>query len=576
MEEVGMWFDSGGRYQIRGTLGTGAYGVVYRVLDERWGHELALKTIQQASPEVRQWLKAEYRVLRDIVHPNLVRLHDLHVDGERCFFTMDIVADGVPFTQRLDFDRSGPRTEQEAALRRICRAGRKLAEALAAVHALGKCHRDIKPSNVLVTPSDHVVLLDFGLASPVERQRSLDTARGAVLGTLPYLAPEQYVTPGPSPASDWYSAGLVLYEAVVGRLPFGADPMEEVRAKRRPPVPPSQVVGAVPAALDALIVRLLDPDPARRPSANEVIAGLEVAGDERDALATPAGTFELDADFIAREDELDTLARAMSAAGERLVTVEVVALSGMGKTALVRRFLRRLPAATLVLEARCHPQESIPYKAFDAIVDDLARYWMGLDDAEARLLRPPEGAEALALLFPELRRVAHLDTEVAMPRGDPRALRHAGFAALRSVLTRIGRQRPLVLWVDDVQWADADSAALIERVFGTEPAPPVLLVLSRRPDAETLEPALLGAIAQVRAQGVADRIDLCPLGKQAARVLAGTITARGGTDESRVDAIVEEAAGVPYLIAELAHFANRRGGRGETSMPTTAGSLMRE
>ena len=577
MEEVGTSFDSAGRYQIRGTLGTGAYGVVYRVFDERWGQELALKTIQQPSPEVRQWLKAEYRVLRDIVHPNLVRLHDLHVDGERCFFTMDIVTDGVPFTQRFDFDRAGPLVGQEAAIRRICRAGRKLAEALAAVHALGKCHRDIKPSNVLVTPSDHVVLLDFGLASPVERQRSLDTARGAIHGTLPYLAPEQYMAPGPSPASDWYSAGLVLYEAVVGRLPFRADPVDELRAKALPTAPPSQVVAAVPAALDALIVRLLDPHPARRPSANEVLAALEVAGDERDGLAAPAGTFELDADFIAREDELDALARALSAtAGDRLVTVEVVAPSGMGKTALVRRFLRRLPAQALVLEARCHPQESIPYKAFDAIVDDLARYWLGLDDTEAKLLRPSEGAEALALLFPELRRVANLATEAAVPRGDPRAARQAGFDALQSVLTRIGRQRPLVLWVDDVQWADADSVALIERVFGTEPAPPVLLVLSRRPDDETQEPALLAAIAQVRARGRADRIDLDPLGEQAARDLAGAIAARGGMDERRVDAIVEEAAGVPYLIAELAHFASRRGGPGEISIPTTAGSLTRE
>lgn len=572
MAEVGAWFDSAGRYQVRGTLGTGAYGVVYRVHDGRWGQELALKTIQQSSPEVRQWLKAEYRVLRDIVHPNLVRLHDLHVDGERCFFTMDIVADGVPFTQRFDFDRTGPRVEQEAAIRRICRAGRKLAEALAAVHALGKCHRDIKPSNVLVTPADHVVLLDFGLASPVERQSSLDTARGAIHGTLPYLAPEQYMMPGPSPASDWYSAGLVLYEAVVGRLPFGADPVEELRIKRRPPTPPSQVVDSVPAALDALIVQLLDPDPVRRPSASEVIAALEIAGDERDELAGTAGTF--DADFIGREDELETLARAMSAAaGGRFVAVEVVAPSGMGKTALVRRFLRQLPAAPLVLEARCHPQESIPYKAFDAIVDDLARYWLGLDDAEAQRLRPPDGAEALTLLFPELRRVSHLDTEVAVPRGDPRALRQTGFDALQSVLTRIAGQRPLVLWVDDVQWADADSVALIERVFGAETAPPVLLVLSRRPDAETQEPALLAAIAQAHARGVAARIDLSPLGDQAARLLAGAIAAHGGMDEPRVDAIVEEAAGVPYLIAELAHFANHRG---KTLLPTTARSLMHE
>lgn len=582
---VDLPFDAGGRYLVREVLGSGAFGIVYRVLDRRWDQEVALKTILDTTPEGRQWLKAEYRALRDIIHPNLVRLHELHVEGEQCFFTMEVVPGGLPFTDRLRLDRDAPEEQQRAAIRRICQAGLRLAEALAAVHASGKSHRDVKPTNVLVTEEGHVVLLDFGMATPVSRARLLDTARGAVMGTLPYLAPEQYWDPRPLPASDWYSAGLVLYETLVGRLPFGDDPLDEAQAKQRLPAPPSKLVPSIPAAVDRLVLGLLHPDPSRRMPAAELLAGLREHAEEPRAHGRgfPLAA-EAEHDFVAREAELRTLRDAFAAAkGGQLVTVDVVGPSGMGKSMLVRQFLRELQgaerASPLLLEARCHPYESIPYKAFDAAIDDLARYWIGLDDGSAAALCPAEGAEALALLFPELRRVPVVDAKArsGAVRGDPRALRQSGFAALRAVLTRAAARQPVVLWVDDAQWADADSIALVESVFGGEEPPPLTLVLSRRPASEAPQPALLAALSMAQSKGQSFVIELAPLGAGSAVALARAITGRAGAGAEAILAIVEEAGGVPYLVAELAHFAAAgRTGEGARGLTTTARSLLQE
>ncbi|AUX33510.1 MULTISPECIES: serine/threonine-protein kinase PknK [Sorangium] len=588
---VGGPFDAGGRYVVREVLGSGAFGIVYRVLDRRWDQEVALKTLLDTTPEGRQWLKAEYRALRDIVHPNLVRLHELHIEGERCFFTMEVVPGGLPFTDRLGLDPKAPEEQQAAAIRGICQAGLQLAEALATVHASGKSHRDVKPTNVLVSEEGHVTLLDFGMATPVSRARLLDTARGVVLGTLPYLAPEQYWDPKPLPASDWYSVGLVLYEALAGRLPFGDDPSEEIDAKHRLPAPPSRLAPSVPPAVDRLVLGLLEPDPGRRMPAPEALAALrEHAAPREDAEAPRARASRLplaaeaELDFVAREAELGALRDAFAAAQQgQLVTVDVVGPSGMGKTVLVRRFLRDLegagPAPPLVLEARCHPYESIPYKAFDAAIDDLARYWVGLDEASAAALCPAEGAEALALLFPELRRVPVVDAKArsGAARGDPRALRQSGFAALRVVLAHAAARQPVVLWVDDAQWADADSVALVESVFGGEDPPHVALVLSRRPAGETPQPALLEALSMARSRGKSVEIELAPLGAGSAVALARAITARAGAGAEAVLEIVEEAGGVPYLVAELAHFAAAaRTAEGARGLTTTATSLLHE
>src|SRR5829696_7421819 len=183
----------GGRFEVRGTLGSGGAGVVYRAYDQQLGREVALKMLRQASGRDLYRFKREFRALADIVHPNLVALHELHAAGGDWYFTMELV-EGVSFIDWVRPGRAaGPGRSrgdiQTGALdeNRLRDALIQLVDALLALHRAGKLHRDLKPSNVLVTRHGRLVLLDFGLITGVAEG---DPERLAV-GTPVYMSPEQ-------------------------------------------------------------------------------------------------------------------------------------------------------------------------------------------------------------------------------------------------------------------------------------------------------------------------------------------------------------------------------------------------
>jgi serine/threonine protein kinase len=210
------------RYQVKEELGRGGAGAVYRVYDRVAGHEVALKTLHGVPADVRLLLKAEFRALSDIVHPNLVDLHELVIEEQVCFFTMELV-NGRDFASYVTaLPRDGKAWQD-----RFQDVARQLALALNALHEGGKLHRDVKPSNVMVTDSGRVVLLDFGLA--LSSIRNTFPIPENVAGTPLYMAPEQLAGASLSPATDWYSFGLTLHEALTGRIPsrlelFGRGP----------------------------------------------------------------------------------------------------------------------------------------------------------------------------------------------------------------------------------------------------------------------------------------------------------------------------------------------------------------
>src|SRR5690242_15740613 len=181
------------RFELRGTLGAGGAGVVYRAFDQQLGREVALKLLRQASGRDLFRFKREFRALADIAHPNLVALHELHATGGEWFFTMELV-EGVSF---IDWVRPGaavgpsrPRADIAAGCLvegRLRAALIQLADALMALHQAGKLHRDLKPSNVLVTEGGRVALLDFGLVASVAE----DNPERLAVGTPVYMSPEQ-------------------------------------------------------------------------------------------------------------------------------------------------------------------------------------------------------------------------------------------------------------------------------------------------------------------------------------------------------------------------------------------------
>ena len=589
------------RYNVVRCIGRGGMGVVYEAYDRELKQSVALKTLPRFEPAALFTLKQEFRLLADVHHTNLVRLHELVADGTRAFYSMELVpgTDFVSHVQtaearaqreraekpaahdpaaaqsgvrrsstappdgpRAALEASAPRPVSPADVDRLRLALRQLVEGVEALHSVGKLHRDVKPSNVLVTPEGRVVLLDFGVST--ELRRAADeglSEEGELVGTARYMAPEQALNEPPMAASDWYSVGVVLYEALVGHPPFDGSAVEVLQAKVvMDAKPPSSLVAGVPDDLELLCRALLDRDPTKRPHGVEILHKLaegrpsKAPSGSRTPLASGQWPVEGEQWLIGRKEHLRALREAFEAScGGRLVTVHVAGRPGMGKSALVERFLDdvRQAGEAVVLRGRAYERESVPYKAVDALVDALSRRLIDVIDREGTIAFP-RGMDALADLFPVLRRVHGVEEVAKEPAGDPRRRRMLAFGALRELVATLRTAGPLILYVDDVQWGDSDSAALLLELVRPPFAPPILLVLAHREEGEPS--SLLSDLRARWPEGAELReLKVGPLDLQDARRLALALL-QAGTEsaDKTADAVAREADGSPFLIAELA------------------------
>jgi serine/threonine protein kinase len=536
------------RYDVVEQIGAGAAGLVFRARDRSSGEHVALKILRESDGEALRRVKAEFRALRDIVHPNLARLHHL-VEGDdgSIFFTMELVA-GTDFVTALG-PRSGALADGAPALRA---ALLQLAEGLGALHGHGKLHRDVKPSNVLVEPGGRVVLLDFGGV-----RRLADVASGTAItvsGTFAYMAPELYSS-AVTPAADWFSMGVLLYETLTGQLPWGESGASPQTAKGVPH--PCALAPDAPRDLGDLALALMLPDLGARAGAAEVLAVCGSARPWRPPRVLP---------FVGRADELAALEQAFAALErKRPVIATVEGPSGYGKSALIENFLRPLPSerGALVLRSRCHPHESVRFEAVDGLVDELSRHLVDEPGDWPRNL-PPDAAGALLRVFPVLDRVA-----LPAPAGDalsgaePAEVRRTAFAALRAVLARIAEHRPTVVWIDDLQWGDADSAPLLREILAGADAPGALFVFSFRSD-EKAGREVLAAVESAQNEIDLDSfaILLGPLADSEAGAIARSMLAgTSAATRELLDRVVAEASGSPIFVVQLARgLARRMGG----------------
>lgn len=555
------------RFHVLSRIGEGSMGVVYQLHDAQLQQSVAAKALRALDPEEIYRLKKEFRTLSSLRHPNLVRLHELFVGDEHCFFTMELVA-GAGFVEHVR-GRPGGTGNAAPDHERLRDALGQLASALGFLHGEGKIHRDVKPGNVLVEPTGRVVVLDFGLATDLVSKDSVHSRAGVLAGTFAYMSPEQMAGAALSPAADAYAVGVMLYEALTGRLPFEGPGLTGLldREHRAPPSPRA-IQPEVPEDLEGLTVDLLAPAPEDRPSSAEIAGRLnagrldsvrtQVAVQERvglEALARDA--------FVGRETELEVLRRALTESAEVLGVVRVSGASGIGKTALVERFLAELdPAESAVFCCLCHPRETVPFKGVDGLVDGLARLLTHQEGDEIRSVLP-RNAGALLRTFPVLGRVAELAAaaDKAPPAAEPPERRRQAFEALRELVGRLAERQRLVLWIDDAQWGDADSGQVLRELCRGPDPPRLLLILSSRLDTEVApgaeDAALLRELDEMELG--ARRLEVGPLGEAELRaVVEGVLGSRGR--ERLVAAVVEEAAGSPFLAIELARSSAEAGG----------------
>ena len=572
-------FEFGGteRFEVRRCLGAGGMGVVYEAWDRERQARVALKTLRSMSADGLLRFKREFRDFLDLAHPNLISLGELFSEGRDWFFTMELV-EGMTF---LDYVRPGPDGKPRASfasmathspsartvpeftprlrdamwapldLERLRKALAQLVEGVMALHAADKVHRDIKPSNVLVAPDGRVVLLDFGLAVEARREEQLSSTD--VVGTVEYMAPEQAAARPIGPPADWYAVGVMLYEALTGEVPFTGPALEVLMNKQRlEPTPPSALQPSVPPELDKLAVDLLRFDPARRPDGPEILRRLGVRPVPVDRNASrPSMTST--PPFVGRSGELVELRAAYEASRRGAVTVHVHGESGVGKSALVRRFTERLREElpdTVVLGGACYERESVPYKAVDGLIDALSRYLVKLDKAEAASVLPRQAA-LLTTVFPVLSRVEPFAEAPRSPDvRDPQELRLRLFGALRELFARLGDRKPLVLTIDDLQWADADSMALLAELLRPPEAPALLLVATVRDRSGVAEASGPQALAPSRSE--LRHLHLSRMSPEEAQTLAQLLIARAaGRPDIDARAVAQEAGGHPLFIDEL-------------------------
>lgn len=564
-------------YEIQGVLGEGGMGVVYRARDLRRGAPVAIKTIRRIEASAIYRFKREFRALLGVSHANLVCLHELISDGRTPYIVMEYI-EGTDF---LDFVRHGhriaggprdataPAAGLPGALDRLRESLRQLVEALMALHRAGLLHRDVKPSNVHVARDGRVVLMDFGLATEGPGHTFDPSMAGGFVGTVAYASPEQAAGRRPTEASDWYSVGVMLFEALTGRLPFPGQFFDVLMAKQgAEPPPPSTLAPGVPDDLDALCVGLLRKEAADRPSGPEIASRLAGSAPvaSSSAATSPRGP---EPAFVGREAQRAVLSEAMAdlAAG-RTGLVFVRGGSGVGKSALVQTFLEEVAATrgAVALAGRCYERESVPYKALDSLIDALGRHLMRLPDPEMRELLPRDAA-TLTRVFPVLRQVGAM---AEAPRRaaevpDPHELRRRACIALRELLARVGDRRPLVLAIDDLQWGDSDSLAVLAEILRPPDPPALLLLISYRGEGAESNQPLRDLLARPWDAVVRRDLDVGPLSTAEAKALALRMLAGSGPSSDRqAEAIARESEGNPLFVVELAR-SLQSGGEGRAA-----------
>lgn len=248
------------RYQIEKSLGNGGMAVVYRARDLTLERVVAVKVLREdysSDPAFRERFRQEATAAANLAHPNIVTVHDFGIDQGHLFIVMEYVP-GTDLNSVLQ--KRGRYTVEEALplIRQAC-AG------IGYAHRAGLVHCDVKPHNFLISPDNRLKVTDFGIARALASINPEEKTH-VVWGSPQYFSPEQAAGNAPSPASDVYSLGVVMYYMLTGRLPFTAATVTELVEMHRsaPPPPPSQFNPAIPVALEEILLKVLSKEPSAR------------------------------------------------------------------------------------------------------------------------------------------------------------------------------------------------------------------------------------------------------------------------------------------------------------------------
>jgi predicted ATPase/GAF domain-containing protein/HPt (histidine-containing phosphotransfer) domain-containing protein len=533
------------------------------------GVEVVLKVPATEHPDAAHVARyhREYAILRRIGGDGVLRAHAL----ERAGNVPVLVVEHVPGARPL---ADVPRPEPSDAPTVVALFVR-LARALGTVHARGVVHKDVAPRNVLVAPDGAITFIDFGLSSLVHADDGPAAGGQGLEGTLAYVSPEQTgrIDRAVDARSDLYSLGATFYEILTGRPPFdGNEGMELVHAHiALRPEPAREREPRVPAPLSAIVAKLLAKDPEERyQSAGGLARDLEECLrwiDGRRAGTPPLGRHDvpsrlhLPRTLYGCDEQRRAIAGAFArAAAGGCEVVWVTGPGGAGKSSLAREIRRPVAEARGYFVAGKHDElkRGIPYSA----LIEAFRDWMRqiLAESEERLqawraaLREALGANGAVLgaLIPEIAVALGPQPEViALGAIETRARFHETFLAfVRAIATR---EHPLVVFIDDLQWADAPTIALLERMLVRSGIAHLLIVGAYRDgEVDAAHPLARAQAELTRAAVPSRRVEPSPLARTHVEELLGAaLRASRERVAPLAAAVVEKTHGNPFFVHQF-------------------------
>jgi tetratricopeptide (TPR) repeat protein len=552
-----------GRYQIQELLGAGGMGAVYRARDTSLGRDVAIKVPAATTDDeiAGRQLMHEARAAAALDHPNICTIHEVAEADRRWFIVMQHV-EGETVAARM--------AKRRLSSQQVVAVATEVAGALAYAHRRGIVHRDIKPQNIMLTSTEHVKVLDFGLARITPSagdERSTIAALSvsdAVAGTVPYMSPEQLRGEPLDGRSDIFSFGTLLYELANGEHPFAgstaADTIAAILMREPRTIAEPQLV---PPVLRRVLRKCLEKDKSQRyQSMDEVVADL--VRDDRpgqlrafDDLASAGAPLPLPpaiggvtsaTGFIGRDGELSTMTAAWERATQgSLALILVGGDPGIGKTRLCTEFARTcFEQGGTVLVGRCDEQTLVPYQPF---VEALTWYSRTCPEPDllAHLSAAGGGAE-LGSFIPDLaRRVPDLPRPGLM---NPEGQRFRLLETVSALLAAVSASRPTLVVFEDLHWADQPTLLMLRHlVRSATPARLCVLGTFREAEVDSTHP-LAATLADLRREGNVTRLSLGGLGRDGVRGILESV-AGGKAPPQLVELMTESTGGNPFFVGEM-------------------------
>ena len=479
-----------GRFTLVREIGRGGSGTVYEALDAETGRRLALKVLRAFEhPEVLVRFKREFRLVKLLAHRNIVALEELFSEDDDWFFTMELVQ-GVDFLSFVRRGRSVVDRPENTRGGRVLRDEAARWARAARLGARGDARGGHRPQGREAVERTR----DAGGAArrprfrrrrrPSSSRTRADLQRGRDAGVHGAGArARRGIERGRRHVRGGGHAVRGAHRPPSRRGIGHGDPLEE--DLRRPRTRRASSSGPRPRILSQLATELLDPNPEGRPTASGALQRLGLMAMNTTGEIRATSGAKRRRLFVGRQSELVALEAAFADANAGgAATVVLRGESGIGKTALVNHFLAQVEDRTLdavILNGRCRENEWIPFKAFDGIMDDLARV-LTTRPQEARAILPRR-ADRLAQVFSSFRSFVTAPVRGAQSGAtDPIEQRSQLLTSVRELFERLCEHSSVVVVIDDVQWADADSLALLNELTRPPDAPPLTLLVTLRSD----------------------------------------------------------------------------------------------